>query len=118
MRGGGLGAPNPPELSTPTFHLRPQVPVFGLPALVMALPVVARMVQARPKAAGPVSFVALMFGFGVGLPAATAMSPQIGVPPAPLPTYTPTPEWKTPLAGGKSDPYDARVYPWYGRGRS
>uniref|UniRef100_A0A7S4D3Q6 Sidoreflexin n=1 Tax=Eutreptiella gymnastica TaxID=73025 RepID=A0A7S4D3Q6_9EUGL len=53
-------------------------PVFGAPAIVMAVPPVAALVARRPGLGLPVSFSAVLLGFGVGLPGAIAMFPQTG----------------------------------------
>lgn len=55
------------------------VPVFGLPAIALAIPSVAVLIKKNPKLGMPISFSCLMAGFGLGLPAAIAMSPQTGV---------------------------------------
>lgn len=55
-------------------------PVFGFPAIVMAMPSVARLLQRRPVWNLPLSFGTIVAGFAIGLPAAIAMAPQTGVP--------------------------------------
>ena len=57
------------------------VPVFGFPAVVMTLPPVTAVVARHPRLGLPISFSALMLAFGLGLPAAIAMSPQTGTIP-------------------------------------
>ena len=54
------------------------IPVFGVPPLLMSVPIISRFLLRNPRMTLPVSASFLMLGFGFGLPASIAAFPQKG----------------------------------------